>query len=718
MCSGAMFVAVNLLARPELQQLVRMIYALLGPLYDSHSAHARDARSPEGALSYYVEQSRERFLDTLKTTFSLLGDLKTLGFVGFTTSFDHLKRATLPRHEEQLADEDEQAGQAWALVVGLVRHRCASMAWHSRSWPGRLALFASPSLAERKKALTWLREDWAAFNRASEYAEASDVVGKLVKQSPFQTVAVREVAEVADETRGATEEEVLDELKDYASAVFSGWGHSKIIEDALQRLRDREQRDTPNRRLDRVKQWSVLRDKNVIDLHKRVEQAPDEGILDDAPKLPNRLFSYVNQPVSIDATSLTQRATWPTFSAQSSQTLPSDAALLAHCHREDCWESAPGVAKTIFVPQGCVVAKPGSDEHVVCCGLVGGWAHIAWPLERVVAKSGEVWFKMREGADVSFQYLYLLDWDTYTVVPTEAVCPGRQYALEGFRLSKKMGVSIRQSGPPCSVLKHAARHAFWALSKATLDFACHDLGLKPRENSLYASVESLVRHELKDLSDAAILDIIAKRGSAPPQRIPADISAEVVEDLVGSSEAEMFKDVQQLLFMCAQFVIYRDVSPFSHRHFVHIFHIVILSTFPFRHPQEAKEDINKKRADAAEWRTQHAAAVEAAPGKAAGGDAGAAAGAAASDAPKIKAIKFPAKLDLGHAKVYKPARSSVWHETQSDRIRVSYTSAAEKVSTSWPAAPSAHDSIMKCLRWAWQQHKDAGGAPAPWKQLQ
>eukprot|EP00974_Lingulodinium_polyedra_P070010 6774210-Lingulodinium_polyedra.AAC.1 len=54
------------------------------------------------------------------------------------------------------------------------------------------------------------------------------------------------------------EQEVLEELKKVSSQIFQGWGQSKVIEDSLNRLRDRETRDTKQKTLQVRKQLALL----------------------------------------------------------------------------------------------------------------------------------------------------------------------------------------------------------------------------------------------------------------------------------------------------------------------------------------------------------------------------------------------------------------------------------------------------------------------------
>eukprot|EP00974_Lingulodinium_polyedra_P071087 6880061-Lingulodinium_polyedra.AAC.1 len=61
-----------------MQQLVRLVSLLCGPLYEAHSANARDVRSPQESLAFYTSAARGAWLQPLANIISLLHDLPAL----------------------------------------------------------------------------------------------------------------------------------------------------------------------------------------------------------------------------------------------------------------------------------------------------------------------------------------------------------------------------------------------------------------------------------------------------------------------------------------------------------------------------------------------------------------------------------------------------------------------------------------------------------------
>ena len=60
---------------------------------------------------------------------------------------------------------------------------------------------------------------------------------------------------------------LLEPLKSMARRLWLGWGHTKMIEDGNREMRDRETRETTNKSMKILKQWDVLRSRQVLATH-------------------------------------------------------------------------------------------------------------------------------------------------------------------------------------------------------------------------------------------------------------------------------------------------------------------------------------------------------------------------------------------------------------------------------------------------------------------
>ena len=108
-------------------------------------------------------------------------------------------------------------------------------------------------------------------------------------------------------------------------------------------------------------------------------------------------------------------------------------------------------------------------------------------------------------------------------------------------------------------------------------------------------------------------------------------------------------------------------------------------------PQEHREGVEKKRADAFHFRDEleakkssgaaggAAAASSGAAGGAAGGAAAASSATEGSAKDPAAAKQLPKRLNLGSAQPFKPTPgSSLWYEPTTDRVRISWAKGARK----------------------------------------
>eukprot|EP00974_Lingulodinium_polyedra_P081004 7847504-Lingulodinium_polyedra.AAC.1 len=172
-------------------------------------------------------------------------------------------------------------------------------------------------MADQRQGLQCLERAWAVFSAAKQLAAGSTFLDKLVKKSSFQATAVQEAAALATSPDGPPLAARLQTLHKFSLNLFTGWGQTKVVEDGLKQLREAERAESTNGRLEVIRQWGVLRDREVVGLHKREEIKPE--VSEDAPKpsLPQSLFICWNKaPTLADAATLLHKADWPTLTAQ------------------------------------------------------------------------------------------------------------------------------------------------------------------------------------------------------------------------------------------------------------------------------------------------------------------------------------------------------------------------------------------------------------------
>ena len=97
------------------------------------------------------------------------------------------------------------------------------MAWHCASWPGQLALLASPDLVDQQLGLRKLREDHRVWQEAQALAGGSIFLDKLTKTSPFSTCVLQDITAFACAPDPILDEELLQQLHAYCYFLFTGF---------------------------------------------------------------------------------------------------------------------------------------------------------------------------------------------------------------------------------------------------------------------------------------------------------------------------------------------------------------------------------------------------------------------------------------------------------------------------------------------------------------
>eukprot|EP00974_Lingulodinium_polyedra_P112102 10845117-Lingulodinium_polyedra.AAC.1 len=83
----------------------------------------------------------------------------------------------------------------------------------------------------------------------------------------------------------------------------------------------------------------------------------------------------------IQASSILEKASWPTLNAQSSQGFAAERSLLRVCLEKKCWHLAPSCWRCAFIQQGTVVYDSARGMVFMALGEVGHVAQLLWRLE-------------------------------------------------------------------------------------------------------------------------------------------------------------------------------------------------------------------------------------------------------------------------------------------------------------------------------------------------
>ena len=150
-------------------------------------------------------------------------------------------------------------------------------------------------------------------------------ITRLVDRSSLNLRAIQDTARMCRSDKWALSPRVVDR----ARRIFSGFGQEKIVEDALQKCRDVEQRRSGAKS---IKQWRVYETPsvhNVIATYGRQEVALETTPV--AVSLDGQtLFRHTGTFSAVDFSSLLGPQTWATFDAHSAKVCFSAACRSEH----------------------------------------------------------------------------------------------------------------------------------------------------------------------------------------------------------------------------------------------------------------------------------------------------------------------------------------------------------------------------------------------------
>ena len=135
-----------------------------------------------------------------------------------------------------------------------------------------------------------------------------------------------------------------------------------------------------------------------------------------------------------------------------------------------------------------------------------------------------------------------MDETPYRVVPSKPVCPASLFLANGRKFCPTIWVVLlRTAAEDESLLRHAAKHAFFSLKRPQLEQLATDEGLKGPWGSLVDLVLALVRKVLKPSAEDEEA-IMALRGTSPASDLPAALTPEIMAEVAGKDAAKDLED--------------------------------------------------------------------------------------------------------------------------------------------------------------------------------
>eukprot|EP00971_Amphidinium_carterae_P327318 6458613-Amphidinium_carterae.1 len=177
------------------------------------------------------------------------GDKAALEHVGFLPDF---KSKSLPDHvmAAMVEDQDNLMKVYWRLTYSVMKCRASSMIRHTNGFPQCLAGLLHEDPEKVLQSMAMLRSMAEAYEEAVEMSDGK--ISALVKRCPMNLSVMRLATKLA---RAGGWKVVTPQLRDLLRALFHALGQTKLIEDSLKNLREKETRFSNNKGLCHFTEW-------------------------------------------------------------------------------------------------------------------------------------------------------------------------------------------------------------------------------------------------------------------------------------------------------------------------------------------------------------------------------------------------------------------------------------------------------------------------------
>ena len=491
------FACSFILCRENCKAQVAMITEMIRPVWTAHSTHARECRDSDACLKYYEQSALgHSYMAVLIQTSKILLNTRLLAKIGFTTEFGGMTK-TCKATDADVQAENSNAFSMVDMFCSIVFHRVGSMLYHSRALPGYLALLSSTTDNTYDLGRDRLKRDYAVYLEALDKAEASTYIQKLLKSSPFTTRLVREVAlMVTSDLPDLCPNERRHKIQKYVYYIFSGWGQTKVVEDNFKVCRYVETQGQLNNTRTIQSYYTAMAKSDTIGLHKRQEirEAEDEPLASDKPS--QTFYCKHHQPSVPDTEAITGKATWSTFSPQSSKTIQADLMLLDYISANKAWASADKCNQCEFFQRRSIILRKADNQFFVVAGALAKKILVVWKVESVVVpRTNHKAFLI--GTDTvdntSPSHLVVLKIEDFLIVPAAPVCPQNYFLALKKEFPRKLGVVLLQHGKPMPVLQYAAQQAFWDIGLPRLKALCKEWEIEVAGVALAPTVTACVK---------------------------------------------------------------------------------------------------------------------------------------------------------------------------------------------------------------------------------
>lgn len=513
-CRNSLELVTMVLLDPMMYQSLTIILAVLRPLRAFHSEQSKRLRSTKEALEWYIEQSLGKGFDILRQLAEMTSDHGVLFVAGIgKDSVDANAKNRSCSEDPKVLREDKLADMFAGLIVALISRRLQVSFWYTHGLPGSFPKLLD--LVEGARFLVHLKscyEDYLAM-KSLNYPFWK----KLTARSPFNLILVQQIVEIAKGSGWTITEGLLHVVRQ----AWSTMGASKIIEDAWQRERFQEERDSVNRRVQLGKVWMNLVIKKVLPEVHRFEEIPYEhqpigrGLKDlniqalFHPKVKDATVGVR----SIEGKSAT--AGWHSLSPTNYFGHVADLGLFRFCASND--KLHLGDKSWLAILLGCpnlIVKKRGSRAYLAFASYSGiaGWG---WPLVAEECRKRTIYRLDSTATPEDIAMLYIVDLEEWQATTFDWAGKLRMKVEFGWEHAP-LTIVPRYSFE--GLLQAVARQCFFSLPKTPLLQLAKYLQLEVDAGMNDVQIlERLIMHSLPKLKPNDLVEILRQRtASAEP----------------------------------------------------------------------------------------------------------------------------------------------------------------------------------------------------------
>ena len=271
--------------------------------------------------------------------------------------------------------------------------------------------------------------------------------------------------------RSAGWSKITDQMRGLLFALFKGWGQTKVVEDCIKALRERETRDANKKDLGMWASWSGCVESDLIAKYDREEVDVTVGATVKS-EFNGALFSLSHASNgdgdSVDLRGIMRTQSWPSPNTTSTRQLWAQQQLFLVLHRENLWDQAMSAQYVSLLPEGeFVLDRKTSDVFLVVKTL--SVAAIVWLAKNISHDAYALDLEARE-----------LHWKAYFSLEGLEVLPVEPCSPLHLRVARRVdgdSFVFRSTGLPLPVLDWQVTNGFPHVGETTLRMLCDDEGI-------------------------------------------------------------------------------------------------------------------------------------------------------------------------------------------------------------------------------------------------